>query len=456
MYEPTSLAHAIEVIKVQSEEIQALKKLILTQQQRLEKLEGQVKKNSRNSSKPPSSDQKGNSGDGRCRGGAKKGHKGHFRAAIPANQVTERIQVTPEKCSRCGSADLVSERKPKFHREIDLPEICRIVREYRLEQCRCQHCGKHVKAELPEGVTGTIMGARLTSVIAAWSYQLTLPIRKLRELVAQLTGYRFSSATILACQQRVSEALKNSHDMIAVASRSEPWLGADETPWPTHGQKRYCWLASGNSTTFIKLLPRRNRACSQELLGKTEQPLVTDRYSAYAPQGPHQYCLAHWKRDIEGLPATALDLQESVGIDLDAVFDLWRRYQIGELNRSQWYRLTAYRREEIEASLLFWSRASSDKRVRRRCDSWLKHYHRFWTFLPVSIEPTNNRTERELRPLVIRRKICGGTRSDLGERFVERLYSVGTTLQKRGADLLVYLYHALHAHWSGQTSPPLP
>lgn len=40
------------------------------------------------------------------------------------------------------------------------------------------------------------------------------------------------------------------------------------------------------------------------------------------------------------------------------------------------------------------------------------------------VEPTNNQAERQLRPIVIWRKLSFDTQSERGSRFVERIFTV--------------------------------
>ena len=470
MPEITTLQDALLVIQKQNKVIQGQCTVIakLEQEQRtviakfekrIQHLERRLQTNSSNSSKPPSSDCKGKSKDGQLRGGPKVGHQGFYRAAIRPEEVTERIVLTPDQCPRCNSKDLISERKPKYHRQFDLPQPAIVVREYRLEQCRCQNCGKHVKASLPPEVSGSVIAPDFAAKIAFWSYSLSLPIRKLGQLVHTLTGQRFCSATMLACQKRMSAALEQPHSQVLQESQQELWRGADETTWRTHGQRRYVWMATGNRSTAVLITGHRDRASSLALLGDVDLPLVTDRYVAYKSVTHHQYCLAHWKRNLKKLELypKAAEIQCHLEIDLDWVFEIWRKYRSGELSSKQWYSRTHYRRRGIESTLHYYSRAGPDQEVRALCESWLKDSANFWTYLRVpGMEPTNNRTERELRPLVVRRKINGGTRSDQGERFVERMYSVIATLQKRGSDYLAFLTRALKAYFAGNAAPRLP
>ena len=79
-----------------------------------------------------------------------------------------------------------------------------------------------------------------------------------------------------------------------------------------------------------------------------------------------------------------------------------------------------------------------------------------WTFVRVEgIEPTNNDAERALRHGVIYRKLSGGTASEMGSRFVERMPSVVATCRQQDRNVLEYLTRCYQAHLDGQPAPSL-
>jgi len=453
---PTTLEEALAIIQLQSEYITKLEARIAEQDKRIAQLESQLSKNSKNSSKPPSSDWKGNTQKGKNRGGAKPGHQGFARAPISEEKITRQIVVMPKACPRCGGTELGSERKPIFHHVIDLPEIVPDITRYRLERCRCLACGKHVRAELPQGVPHSMLGPRLTAFIGLLNTTFSASLRKSKKMIGFLIKEEFSPATIFASQQRISNALAGTYEQIQRAFTQEKVVGADETGWRTRGQRRWVWVGSGTACTVLQITAHRSRACAEQLLGKSShQPLITDRYQAYAPKGPHQYCLAHWKRDIESLTKHK-EACEELSFDLREVFINWKLYEKKLIDRKQLRSRIGYRRDRMRETLNYWAIAGPED-LQNFCERHLKHFDRYWTFLRIDgMEPTNNRSERDLRQLVIRRKICFGTRSEEGERFVERIYSTAQTLAKRGGSLFSYLEQSIRAYWAGEPSPTLP
>jgi transposase len=84
------------------------------------------------------------------------------------------------------------------------------------------------------------------------------------------------------------------------------------------------------------------------------------------------------------------------------------------------------------------------------------HRDRLWRFAESEgVEPTNNASERALRPAVIWRKLSFGTRSAQGSRFVETLLSVVETCRRQSRNVFEYLTTALEAQLAGQPIPSL-
>src|SRR5262249_33720546 len=98
--------------------------------------------------------------------------------------------------------------------------------------------------------------------------------------------------------------------------------------------------------------------------------------------------------------------------------------------------------------------AQSDcHRLRKLCRGLLPMGSALWTFTRVpGAEPTNNRAERDLRHAVLWRRSSLGTQSHGGDRFVECMLTVVSSLRAQGRDLLDFLYHSLLCIPSGSSS----
>ena len=122
-------------------------------QEQLDELKDRAGLNSRNSSKPPSSDgpqvgKRVRSGTGRKRGG-QPGHPGAYRELVETEQLTEVVEVHPEGRCECG-AQVVELQVPQRHQVFDLPErVQPEISEYRLYRGVCAGCHKAHAAKLP-------------------------------------------------------------------------------------------------------------------------------------------------------------------------------------------------------------------------------------------------------------------------------------------------------------------
>jgi len=112
-------------------------------------------------------------------------------------------------------------------------------------------------------------------------------------------------------------------------------------------------------------------------------------------------------------------------------------------------------RREIDA-LLLRGRYSGHARLTGMCEELHQHRDWLWTFLDVEgVEPTNNASERALRPAVIWRKLSFGTQSAAGSRFMETILSVVETCHRQSKSSFDFLAAALEAHFAGQPTPSL-
>ena len=125
-------------------------------QSRITELEALLRTNSRNSSKPPSTDglrraTPPKKATGRKVGG-QPGHKGIAKDLVPEDQVDKIVDLDPEKCVHCSSP---LEEAPRLDAEIrqftELPPAKPVVTHIKLYRKRCSKCGGFSRAKLPVG-----------------------------------------------------------------------------------------------------------------------------------------------------------------------------------------------------------------------------------------------------------------------------------------------------------------
>lgn len=429
-------------------------------QEQVDALKEQAGLNSRNSSRPPSSDgpqvgkrsARGKSaGSGRKRGG-QLGHPGSYRQLVEPEQVSRVVAVpTPTQCDCGGQVQPVGQ--PVRHQVFDLPEqVAAQVSEYQLYRGVCSGCHKAHTAVLPKGVPRGQLGPRVLAAIAILGTRYHLTQAKVQGLLRQFMGIEFSLGAISNAHGLVSQALKEPVQQAQAQVRQAAVVHMDETRYPCEGHKQsYAWASVEPKLMTLSIVPTRGRLAAQALLG--EQPtatVVSDRYAVYdyVPQAQHQVCWAHLVRDFTRI-AQRSGAAGQIGARLEqlawAVFD-W--HQRGKTAR-QYEPL----KRRIKILLEKAQQNPGCKRTARTASNLLAQWDTLWLFTTrADVAPTNNAAERAIRALVLKRKISGPARSRRGLDFVARGYSVVQSCALQARDALVFMTDSIR-HWLGQAVP---
>jgi transposase len=197
------------------------------------------------------------------------------------------------------------------------------------------------------------------------------------------------------------------------------------------------------------------------MLGEEPKPIViSDRYPGYEwiKLKSRQICWAHLRRDFQAMIDRDGDGAE-VGRQLlwqsNKLFESWHKVRDGTIQRSTFLQTVGWLRPMVRSSLERGSRCACAKTA-ATCSELLRLWDCLWTFTRVDgVEPTNNTAERALRHAVIWRRISGGTDSEGGSRFVERMLSVVATCRQQKHNVLEYLTRCHRARLLGKEVPSL-
>jgi transposase len=453
-------------------------------EERLGRLEAQLREDSRTSSRPPSSDPPKTraerraearakakelmrrEGEGRKAGGQPR-HCGAGRELRPEDQIDEIVDHYPEQCGGCGRRFDQEQRRGRGrfgrHQVAELPPISVIWTEHRTHQVRCRRCLARTSARLPDRVGSSAFGARLQAAIVTLTARHRVSRQGITELAQDLFGVSLSSGTVDAICQRASEALAGPHLQLHDWVLDHGAVHVDETGWRTRGEARALWTASTPDAVFLQIAKHCNREQFNALIGSAYPGIViSDRWNGYSHLDPHrrQVCWSHIKRDFarhaDGLGEQKVFGEQ--GLQLSRrVFAAWRAYQHSHHDRQRLAAEIAPVQTELRALLEQASPKKARNRWHRRfANNLLKTWPALWTFTEIAgIEPTNNPAERALRAPVIHRKISLGTQSDNGERFAERALSTAGTCRLQRRSLFTYLSELLTTHNRGDPFPAL-
>lgn len=457
-----------------SERIEEQRKTI----QKLEKELAEARRNSTNSSKPPSSD--GLAGPQRARGrnpvrckskrrpGGQKGHPGHYRKLVDTAVVSQTVDVMPEECSGCGrgfaetTLHTQTVGEPTRHQVVDLPPTKAWITEYRCFKIGCPHCGHVTRGALPDKARDQF-GPRLTALVAYLTVVCRMPRRVVQRFLEQAMGIDMSLGSTQKCWEQMSDAVEGPCQQLQQQLANEPVLNIDETGWRQNGEKRWIWGLVAQSFTFYAVVAGRGTPVLVSLLGAVFSGILcSDRlpvYQKYHP-GKSQFCWAHLKRNLQAILDQGKHWkQERFARDALALyaglFRIWRKFQTGKIDRGQLIcRSQRIRRGFGVLAEKWWD--CEHREVANLANAIGQHSQRLFCFLDEEgVEPTNNSAERALRTAVQWRKTSFGNRSDAGAVATGRLLTVWQTCARQKRDPLDYFTQAVSLHRRKLTVPPL-
>jgi len=423
---------------------------------RITVLEERLNKNSKNSSKPPSTDQKSNSSK---EGKEKKTRKGMSRAILPADQIDYFHTCELKNCPHCGSDELTTQEDPLILQQVELPEAKAYVTQFNCIKYSCLACAGKATADLPKGVPNSAFGPRLMALVATLTGVFHLAKREAMQLVQDLYNVNISEGSVINVEERVAIAIHEVYERIhrCVMQGMLP-KHFDETSWRDRGKTCWAWVASTANAVCFRIDANRSRAAFQRFTGTLgPSPVITDRYGAYSHlEGPHQYCLAHLIRDFHKYAERKTpdgEIGRALEEELRQICRTQRKFREGIISKRS--RDTRFRHQKKRLSEhLIDGLANGTDDLSGLCERLWDNMHKLWTFSDfINVDPTNNLAERDLRRLVLWRKKSYGTRSSRGQYFVERISTVTGTLKKSGKNILSFITKAIKAFYEGKSSP---
>jgi transposase len=429
---------------------------------RMEELERQAGRSSRNSSLPPSRDSpdarkaRPKKQSGRKQGG-QSGHPGRHRQMV--GDPDRVVEHWPSVCASCGEqVDRVSAGDPVAHQVSEI--IVRVeVTEHRRMRVPCT-CGCRTLAELPVGVPAGAFGPAVAAAAATLT-AARVSRREAARLLGDLCGVQISPASVETLVKQASDALEDTYVEVLGAVDDSAVRGADETSWQRAGQTHWLSVATAEQAALFQLSDRRDRDSAKALLGDDpDGVIVSDRYAVYLfiDDSQRQLCLAHVLRDFIALGERG-GAPGRLGRKLTRqLTDVFATLNAPGRDRGDLATLAADTqpaRDRI-GELLAQGARCRDLKTSRFASGLLAHQRALWTFTRLpGVPATNNASERALRHAVMWRKTSYGTQTDHGDRLVERLLTLRETCRLQGRRMHEYLTAAITADLHGQPIPAL-
>jgi transposase len=232
----------------------------------------------------------------------------------------------------------------------------------------------------------------------------------------------------------LAELFKDVPQKLIAEYRQAPVKQADETGWPNDGRNGYAWIFVTRDITILRFRLTRSASVAKEVFGEEALPgvLIVDRYQAYNKINcVIQYCYAHLLRSVEDLGKEFSDHQEVQDFVGTTARLLAQAIQLRTqpISDEAFYTQADQLKLDIQQVM---HRQAQHAGIQKIQNIFRENAHRLYHWAEDrSIPADNNYSERELRKLVIARKISFGSQADAGAKTREILMTTLLTLQNR-------------------------
>ena len=458
------------LLKAVVAELLPLKEQLAQATARIKELEDRVAKDSRTSSKPPSSDgmsrlpRSARRPSGKPPGG-QVGHTGHTLTV--GEHPDTVVQHRPAVCQQCQAdlsavAGTVVERRQVF----DIPPMRLLVHEHQREAISCPCCHRTTLGSFPAAISAPVQYGPNVQALAVYLHQgQLLPTARTCEVLAALCGCQISEGTLVQWDNLAAERLAPTIERIAeliVASRLQH---GDETGIRVYGMLHWLHVNCTPALTHLAWHASRGREAMEEIgiWPRFGGRGMHDRFASYDGYDcRHSICGAHLIRDCADLAEHqqqewAAQMHDLL-LDLHDACQQWRLRGLAAvptLERDDWiaryFEILAagYAAQPPPATNAAKSHRGRPKKSKARnlLDAFLTRAEQVLALLDdLRIPFTNNQAERDLRMVKVQQKISGTFRSASGVTAFCAIRSYLSTMQKQGHPLLAALTAVFHDH----------
>jgi transposase len=393
-----------------------------------------------NSSVPPSRGQKANRVGGRHRKrGPKRGHVGAGRLRSTPDVI---IECRPSACAGCGEAlTQTGGRRVGRSQVVELPPVVPVVIEGWQYAVTCARCGVRTTGTYPVGLEPRrTFGSRIEALLSYLHERHHVGYERLVEVCRDVFGLAISQGGIEHALRRLVERARPIYAAIREQVRGSPVINSDETGARVAGKTQWQWTFQTPEASYHVIAPSRGGDVIDAFLDGAEPEVWgSDLWAPQllTPASAHQLCMSHQERNLTFAIEADADEARLWAIELRHVFG--RAIRLHH-ERDQVAPATFARRllliENATDRLVFDRYVAPKTEAARLQKRYRLHRDSLYVFLQRDdVEPTNNSSERDLRPSVIHRKVIGGFRSAWGAEASAIRTTILTTARKHGRNL---------------------
>jgi len=398
--------------------------------------------------KEENDDNKKNSSKGKGSGSSgksKRDKSSYTRSAPSEEEVTDIEEHNIDNCPDCGTKLIKKEFIIRYIEDIQLAcadvldkdnikKIKKIIKQ-KIEKGYCPKCKKWHSA-IPISSKITRAGPNVKMFVSYSINILRLGYEQTKNVLFDLYDFHISDGEIANMLEKTAQTLKPEFARLKQRILQAKSAHLDETGWRTQGDKNYNWvMASGDTEEAIFLIGKnRGKGNAKKLLDGYTGVRVTDCYSAYKNlDGDQAVCWAHIirkSRDLKNnanLPEDKKEFAKSIHNDISELFGKIAKEHKAKFNKIKRIKVLPKLKNELDG--IIQKVINNPKQsVKKLTDlaKLMKNYKKqlFTCISHEGVDMTNNKAERKLRHIALKRKNCFGTKTEKGNQIMEINMSV--------------------------------
>lgn len=455
-----------ELLAAKDAQIEALTGQLEELRAQVADLAAQARQNSKNSSRPPSSDGLGKPAPKslRKKTGRKPGRpKGQPGATMELTDHPDHvIRHEPPACRKCGTGLAGARETGAERRQVtEIPPVKAEVTEHQMIEMECPCCGKRTKADAPDGVTAPVQYGPRASALGTylWHGQFLSKDRACAAL-GEMFSCAPSPGALAAQARKIAGLISPAIIAITGALAGADVAHFDETGFRVAGKLAWVHSASAGKFVLVTVHPKRGK---QGMDAAGVLPAFAGiachdawkPYDSYDGVAGHALCGAHLLRELIAVTETgteddviwaqqAIDALLALKEAADATRDAGHHAIDPEIldKQCRWFReaadagivLNAARRSKLQKK-----RNALAARMRDRADDYLRFAR------DLRVPSDNNQAEQVIRMSKLRIKVSGCMRSMSGAEVFCAIRSYVATAARHGIGALDALTRAAQA-----------
>jgi len=371
--------------------------------------------------------------------GGQKGHPGISRK-LP-ERIDKEFYVFAHSCPTCHTP-LTRTKSIYTHAVEDIPasEITKpVTTRYTIERQWCHKCQKEVIVNPTGVIPHSKLGINLIVQILIWKYLCRMPFNIINQTLNVTYGINLSCGTLAKVLSRAKKWFGPQYQELLRQIRASPIKHADETGWRIKGINSWLWAFLTKQEVYYTIEETRGKGVAERIIGSSppDSILIRDDYRGYEKLDLiHQSCWTHLLRKSHEAaiqPNASLEVRllhqklKGIFIELNQLL----QKLLTQTERQQLYdHYSRELREIIETKLSSDDTKKIQERIRNQGQNLLT------ALLYEGVPLTNNLAERMIRPMVVTRKISGGSRTDNGAEIHAINMSIIQTIRLKNQPLI--------------------